>query len=91
MLDQHRTGNKSLKELGVKAVVTDYSLAHWLAQSCKLDVHNIPMNQQVPEHLSGVIPPDGRRDNGKVLNSLQFIQQTVKKLFEYEDEKGDIK
>ena len=33
-----------LKDMGLKCVVSDYALAHWYAQTFKLDINNLPTN-----------------------------------------------
>jgi hypothetical protein len=41
---------EDLKTKGEKVIVTDYGLAHWLAQTFKLDVNEFP--NMKPPHLS---------------------------------------
>jgi hypothetical protein len=36
--------------LGKKIIVTDYGLAHWIAQSYNLDINELP--KQKPDHLN---------------------------------------
>ena len=31
-----------MKDMGLKCVVSDYALAHWYAQTFKLDINNLP-------------------------------------------------
>ena len=41
MLDKTRK-HKTLKEMGLKCIVSDYAIAQWYAQSFKLDINNMP-------------------------------------------------
>ena len=49
MLDRKRKG-VSLKDVGLKCIVSDYAIAQWFTQSLKLDMHNMPVN--APAELS---------------------------------------
>jgi len=41
---------QQLKIDNQQVVVTDYSLAHWIAQTYNLDIHNMPLTR--PSHLT---------------------------------------
>ena len=62
ILEYFRTHRSSLKNLGLKAIVTDYSLAHWFAQSCMLDIHNMPISaNESTKHLKQDLPQDEKQ------------------------------
>lgn len=45
---QNKRNAVQLKEMGLKCVVSDYAIAHWYAQSLKLDVNNLPNEPTEP-------------------------------------------
>ena len=47
--------------MGLKCVVSDYALAHWYAQTFKLDINNLPAN--------------AGRDNSVMGNACTFLKR----------------
>ena len=66
--------------MGLKCVVSDYALAHWYAQTFKLDINNLPSNAGRDNSAIGQACTFLRRYKGKRKMVEVEIEDHIKKL-----------